>query len=71
MMYLSGENQMEITSNYCGDLLATYLSSRCFPDNAKTLAIDLGYNDAPFFGAKEKETKLISELVTVPQKLVH
>ncbi len=61
---------MEITSNQCGDLLTTWLSKECSPDNAKTIAKNIGYNDSPFFGAKKKKTKLIGELVMVKVALV-
>ena len=56
---------MEITCNQCGGLLAKWLSNECSPENAKTLAKNIGYNDSPFFGAKKKRTKFIGELVMV------
>jgi hypothetical protein len=61
---------MEMTSKQCAAILTTRLAKECSPENAKILAKNIDYNDAPFFGAKKKKAKLISELVMLNAALL-
>lgn len=48
-----------------GDLLASWLAKSGGAEAAKEVAAEIGYNDAPLFGAAKKKMRLISELVSI------
>lgn len=54
----------------CSNLLFTWLNNESSPENVKSIAKSIGYNDNPFFGAKKKKAKLMGELVILNTALV-